>query len=398
MDKKNLVINLNPEYQQELIDLPWNQPLEKWDSSEIKFLDVRKGVSKHLIRFIRTKNFSFAIKQTNPISAYFENESLIKLLQNGIHALRPVGYVFYKKNLFMKNSDPDNVLAFLITLLEEKSIPHSILFGWDFTEHNRKLIYEASAELIANLHFNNIYWVDASLANILVKFIKLKDENGRTFTELKAFLADAETVNFLKNISENQKQDDLNNFIQSIEEVNDALTGKKNLTIIEEDKKFFHKSYSEHLSLLIKTENFEKLTGLKVKKHFYKISDQYSLDSIIKQIEEHKWYLSEKASREIDMKDAAQDWIKNIYEPTINEFNQLKLFDLFPKTNSLKLYVDIMAHKYYVSLEQNKDVGISFAIKSYCERYSNQEQSSITRLVDNLIKRLAKIFPQRYNL
>ncbi|BDQ03064.1 DUF4032 domain-containing protein [Ignavibacterium sp.] len=398
MDKKNLVINLNPEYQQELIDLPWNQPLEKWDSSEIKFLDVRKGVSKHLIRFIRTKNFSFAIKQTNPISAYFENESLIKLLQNGIHALRPVGYVFYKKNLFMKNSDPDNVLAFLITLLEEKSIPHSILFGWGFTEHNRKLIYEASAELIANLHFNNIYWGDASLANILVKFIKLKDENGRTFTELKAFLADAETVNFLKNISENQKQDDLNKFIQSIEEVNDALTGKKNLTIIEEDKKFFHKSYSEHLSLLIKTENFEKLTGLKVKKHFYKISDQYSLDSIIKQIEEHKWYLSEKASREIDMKDAAQDWIKNIYEPTINEFNQLKLFDLFPKTNSLKLYVDIMAHKYYVSLEQNKDVGISFAIKSYCERYSNQEQSSITRLVDNLIKRLAKIFPQRYNL
>lgn len=57
-----------------------------------------------------------------------------------------------------------------------------------------------------------------------------------------------------------------------------------------------------------------------------------------------------------------------------------------------------MAHKYYISLEQNKDVGISNAIKSYCEKYSNQEQSTITKLVDNLIKRLAKIFPQSYNL
>ncbi len=398
MDKKNLVINLNPDFQHELIELPWDQPLNEWNNNQADFLDVRKGISKHTVRFVRTKSFSIAIKQTNPISAYFENESLIKLLKIGIHALRPVGYVFYKKNLFMRDSDPDNVLAFLITLLEEKSIPHSILFGWDFTDNNRKLIYEASAELIANLHYNNIHWGDASLSNILVKFIKLKEENGKVSTELKAFLADAETLNFLKKISDIQKQDDLNKFISSIEEANKILTGKKDSEKIEEDKKFFLKSYSDQLSLLTKTEQFEQLTGLTVKKHFYKISDQYSLDSITKQIEEHKWYLSEKAGKEVDMQTAARDWITNIYEPIISEFNSLKLFDLFPKTNSLKLYVDIMAHKYYLSLEQRKDVGISYAIRSYCEKHSNKEQSSITRIVDNLIKRLAKIFPQRYNL
>ena len=398
MDKKNLVINLFPEYYQELVDLPWAQPLDQWNSKQIKFLEIRKGISKHTVRFIRTKNFSFAIKQTNPINAYFENESLIKLLQNGIHALRPVGYIIFKKNLFMKESDPDNALAFLITLLEEKSIPHSILFRWDFTEQNRKMIFEASSELLANLHFNNIFWGDASLSNILVKFLKIKDENGRTFTELKAFLADAETVSFLKNISNEQRQNDVKNFINSIEEVNRNFVDKKTLNTLEDDKKYFLNSYSEHFSLLQKTKQFEETTGLRIKNHFYRITDKYSIDSIIKQIEEHKWYLSEKASKEVDLKTAAKDWIKNIYEPTINEFNHLKLFDLFPKTNSLKLYVDIMAHKYYISLEQNKDAGISNAIKSYCEKYSNQEQSTITKLVDNLIKRLAKIFPQSYNL
>lgn len=398
MDKRNLVINIASEYYQELIDLPWDKPLDKWDSRQIKFLEIRKGISKHTVRFVRTKNFAFAIKQTNPINAYFENGSLIKLLQNGIHALQPVGYIFFKKNLFMKNSDPDNVLAFLITVLEEKSIPHSILFSWDFNEQNRKLIFEASAELLANLHYNNIFWGDASLSNILVKFLKIKDENGRTFTELKAFLADAETVSFLKNISDEQRKNDVDNFINSFEEVNRNLIGKKELYTLEYDKKYFLNSYSEHFSLLLKTKQFEETTGLKVKKHFYRITDKFSIDSIIKQIEEHKWYLSEKAAKEVDIKTAAKDWIKNIYEPTINEFNHFKLFDLFPKTNSLKLYVDIMAHKYYISLEQNKDVGISNAIKSYCEKYSNQEQSTITKLVDNLIKQLIKIFPQSYNL
>lgn len=397
MDKKNLILNLEPEYFQQLTDLPWNQPLEEWNDGQVKFLEIRKGNSKHPVRFIKTKSHSLAIKQTNPITAYFEHESLIKLLHLGIHALKPVGYVFYKKNLFMKDSDPDNVLAFLITLLEEKSIPHSILFGWDFTEANRKLIFEASAELIANLHFNNIFWGDASLSNILVKFIKQKDENGRTFTELKAFLADAETISIQKSISEDQKQSDIKNFIKSVEEISKTLEGKREV-FIEEEKEFFLKRYSDFYLLLNKSKEFEEKTALKIKNHFYRINDQFTLDSIIKQIEEHKWYLSEKAAKEIDIITAAEDWIKNIYEPTIHEFNQFKLFDLFPKTNSLKLYVDIMAHKYYVSLEQKKDVGISFAIKSYCEKYSNKEQSTITRLVDNLIKQLAKIFPQRYNL
>ncbi|MBI5660742.1 MULTISPECIES: DUF4032 domain-containing protein [Ignavibacterium] len=397
MDRKNLILNIEPEYFQQLSDLPWNQPLEQWDPKQIDFLEVRRGISKHPVRFVKTKSYSLAIKQTNPISAYFENESLIKLLQLGIHALKPVGYIFYKKNLFMKNSDPDNVLAFLVTLLEEKSIPHSILFGWDFTEYNRKLIYEASAELIANLHFNNIYWGDASLSNILVKFIKFKDENGRTFTELKAFLADAETISIQKNISAEQKQTDIGNFIQSVEELSKSLIGKREVHL-EEDKKYFLKRYSDFYSLLQKSKEFEDISGIKIKKHFYRITDQYTIDSITKQIEEHKWYLSEKAEKEIDIKSAAKDWITNVYEPIINEFNSLKLFDLFPKTNSLKLYVDIMAHKYYISIEQKKDVGISYAIRSYCEKYSNKEQSSITRIVDSLIKRLAKIFPQRYNL
>ena len=81
MDKKSLVLNIEQEYRADLENLPWNMPLDKWDGKQIKFLDIRKGISKHTVRFIKTKDFAFAIKQTNPISAYFESETFTKLLQ-----------------------------------------------------------------------------------------------------------------------------------------------------------------------------------------------------------------------------------------------------------------------------------------------------------------------------
>lgn len=94
MDKKYLVLNIEQEYRADLENLPWNLPLVEWNDKQVKFLEIRKGISKHLVRFIKTKDYSFAIKQTNPISAYFESETFTKLLQKGIHTLIPPGLCF----------------------------------------------------------------------------------------------------------------------------------------------------------------------------------------------------------------------------------------------------------------------------------------------------------------
>lgn len=401
MDKKYLVLNIEPEYRSDLENLPWNLPLDEWTDKQVKFLEIRKGISKHTVRFIKTKDYSFAIKQTSPISAYFESETFTKLLLKGIHTLIPAGYVFYKKNLFEKNSDEKESLAFIITLLEAKSIPHSILFKWDFTEQSRKIIYKAAAELLAVLHHNNIFWGDASLSNILIKFIKTKDEKGKTHTELKAFLSDSETITIVKKISDDQIKKDLKRFYDSMTEISKEIPkdekGKSEIDVAA-DKKFFKQEYKSHLDLLNKISEFEKNTGLEIKKHFFKITDHYTIDSIFKQIEEHKWYLSEKKGKEVEMTLAAKDWIDKIYNPIIKEFNKLKIFDYFPDTNSLKLYTDIMAHKYYLSMEKGKDVGIDAAIRSYSTKHSNKEENLLTKFVDKLLKRLNKIVPQNYNL
>ena len=401
MDKKYLVLNIEQEYRADLENLPWNLPLVEWNDKQVKFLEIRKGISKHLVRFIKTKDYSFAIKQTNPISAYFESETFTKLLQKGIHTLIPAGYVFYKKNLFELNAEDKESLAFIVTILEAKSIPHSILFKWDFSDESRKTIYKAAAELLAVLHHNNIFWGDASLSNILIKFIKVKDDRGKSHTELKAFLSDSETITILKKISDDLIKKDLKGFYDSINAITNDYSAKeksKSISMLDIDKKYFKKEYKTFYELLNKIVEFEKTTGLEIRKHFFKITDQYSIDSILKQIEEHKWYLSEKSGNEVDITFAAQDWIEKVYNPIIKEFNKLKIFEYFPDTNSLKLYTDIMAHKYYLSIENGDDVGIYTAIRSYSEKHSNKEENLLTKFVDKLLKRLTKIVPQNYNL
>jgi hypothetical protein len=401
MDKKYLVLNIEQEYRADLENLPWNLPLVEWNDKQVKFLEIRKGISKHLVRFIKTKDYSFAIKQTNPISAYFESETFTKLLQKGIHTLIPAGYVFYKRNLFEVNSEDKESLAFIVTILEAKSIPHSILFKWDFSDESRKTIYKAAAELLAVLHHNNIFWGDASLSNILIKFIKTKNELGKSHTELKAFLSDSETITILKKISDDLIKKDLKGFYDSINSITNDYSAKeksKSISMLDTDKKYFKKEYKTFYKLLNKIVEFEKTTGLEIRKHFFKITDQYSIDSILKQIEEHKWYLSEKSGNEVDITFAAQDWIEKVYNPIIKEFNKLKIFEYFPDTNSLKLYTDIMAHKYYLSIENGDDVGIYTAIRSYSEKHSNKEENLLSKFVDKLLKRLTKIVPQNYNL
>jgi hypothetical protein len=401
MDKKYLVISTAPEYRADLENLPWNKPLNKWTYKDAKFLEIRKGISKHTVRFIKTKEFAFAIKQTNPLSAYFESETFTKLLKLGVHTLIPAGYIIYNKNLFEIKSEEQESLAFIVTILEAKSIPHSILFRWDFSETSRKSIYKASAELLANLHFNNIYWGDASLSNILIKFIKVKGEKGKLHTELKSFLSDSETIQILEKITDEYIKKDIDCFYDSMTSISNEYPDKENsksISVSELDKKYFKQEYDTHYQSLIKSAEFENLTGLDIRKHFFKITDQYSIESILKQIEEHKWYLSEKSGNEIEISFAANDWIEKIYTPIIHEFNKLKIFNYFPNTNSVKLYTDIMAHKYYLSLEKGKDIGINTAIRSYSEKHSDKEESMLSKLIDKLLKRLTKIVPPNYNL
>ncbi len=358
--------------------LPWNLPLEKWKPRGFSFIDYRKGMSRHTVRFIRVQGSALAIKQTGEYFARFEIANLKKLLQMGIHTLIPAGYaVFDDKPIEIKtqtgNFFEKNDRAYVVTVLEDKALPDSYLFRLNFEEKNRKRIWIAVAELLASIHHSNIYWGDASLANILIKFIKETDEKSRKRTVLKAFLADAETLETQNHLSRRLRKEELNFFFESMDWLyQDFVLGgnKRRKTIAIEDKKFILKNYNKYYRLFREIEKFESDTSLSTKKYFRLIDDLNTLKSLRKQIDEHKWYLNEKQSIEIDLKEASQKWLNDIYLPIISELEKLNLFEYFDFKTTVDLYRDIMTHKHYLSEKAKTDVGIDAAAMDYCNKYS----------------------------
>ncbi len=398
MIKENIVFNIYQPFRDELKDLPWDTPLEEWQEEGFEFItNIRKGRSKHIVRFIKTKNYSFAIKQTTPVNAYFEVDTFVRLLKRGIHTLTPAGYVISRdeENVSIKGLDED--LAFIVTILKDKSVPHSILFKWDFKEENRKIIYKSVAHLLAELHIRNIYWGDASLTNNLIKFAKVQNDRGNSITEVKAFLADAESVKILPEISQELLKEDLKDFFNSLRFFNEEYIkqGADRAHIsLKKDKKFFLKEYNGHYELLNKIKEFEDETKIDVRETFYEITDINSLESIQKQIDEHKWYLSEHANSEVPLDISAIEWMDRIYKPIIVEFEKSGILDLFPETNSVSLYVQIMTHKYYLSKEKGEDIGIKNAIEDYVVKFSDKGKTKT--IVEKLIENIVKIFPSNY--
>lgn len=385
-------------YLKELKKFSWHLELDDWEKEGIKFLSIRKGISRHTVKFIKNRYSSFAVKQTTEFMAKHEIANFEKLLTIGIHTLLPVGYIVTKKPTIAVQTKAGisyvkDEVAFIITVLEDKALPDSHLYKLNFQEKNLKIIWNAVAELIAVLHFHNIYWGDASLANVLVRFFKVKDEKGRVKTELKAILADAETVEVLPKISARMREEELKFFFESMNWLNEdykkAGYTRENFSTLR-DKKYIFEKYKQYYSKLRKIASFENQTGINVRKHFHYISDIYGLKSIKSQIDEHKWYLSEKAGKEINIKDASEDWLNEIYFPIINEFKKLDILEYFPFKNPAGLFVDIMTHKYYMSNKAGEDVGIEKSIKDYSEKYA--ENSSVLKRIKNIIESLKELF------
>ncbi len=393
MNLLKVTFSVYPTYYKELVDLPWYLPLSEWESHGVRFLDFRKGLSRHEVRFVKRNRFSFAIKETTERAAIAEVNNYHKILSLGIHTLLPVGYVVTEKPPIEVKTpmgyvyESDN-LVHVITVLEERAIPDSMLYRWRFKEENKRLIWDAVAELFAILHKNNIYWGDASLANLLVRFFKIRDESGRTRTELKAMLADAETVEFLPAMSDSMVDEELDFFFESMEWIHEDLriSGVVSEESSPENEKHYIKNkYYAFCEFLKLSDEFEQETNLSVRKYFISVKDAESLSSIYTQIKEHKWYLSERAGKEIPMPEAAKDWVETIFKPILAEFDKLRVFDYFAFKSAGSLFVEIMTHKYYLSQQKGEDVGIDVAILSYSGLYKNTAEKP-------LLQKLAEIF------
>lgn len=195
--------------------LPWGTPLEEWPERGVATLTVRRGESRHPVLFVEAGRRRYAIKETSPVAARREIGVLEELQRRRCNALEPAGWVvvrgdpIYVGDVAGRPQYMSGDVGYCITRLAERVLPQSLLYRYPFTDPNKRLLWNAIAELLLDLHEAGVYWGDPSLANVLM------DLSGHRLT---AVMADAETAEVVNGpLDEGLRRQDLDSFVESLE-------------------------------------------------------------------------------------------------------------------------------------------------------------------------------------
>jgi hypothetical protein len=385
-----------------LLDLPWRLPLAQWPADVLAALP--RGISRHVVRFVRLDGKVLAIKEISEDIAFREYAMLRQLRKLEIPSVRPIGVVTGRLS-----DTGEHLEAALVTEHLAFSLPYRSVFSqWLQTSTADRLI-DALAVLMVRLHLVGFYWGDVSLSNTLFR---------RDADQFAAYLVDAETGQLHRELSRGQREYDLDlartNIIgelmdlaagelldDEIDEVavGDALVARygelwRALTGVEafgSDERWRVAARIERLNdlgfdvgeLSITTDidgttvqiqpkvvdaghharRLLKITGLDVQDNQARrlLND---LDS----------YQAATDRQEDDEQIVAQDWLQNVFQPTIRAVPR----ELRRKLEPAQLYHEILDHRWFISEQAKRDVPMPETVASYVEnvlRYRPDEKA-----------------------
>ena len=380
-DENNLKFLIPSEAAQHLKSLPWQQPLEDWNSGKIRFITIKSGLSRHVVRFVQRRNRRFAIKETSVVSAGAEYENYLRLKELEIHTLHPVGIIIRDDGIQMVRTQVGEQIerkstGYLVTELMEKVVPDSFLFRREFSTENRNRIWDSVIRLFVRMHSRGVYWGDASMANMLIRFEnELVPELGHR-TKLTAVLADAETVEIHRSISDSLRYADVEFFSESLQWTDADLRASgttRDPMMTQDDQQYIMQGYRGLFAAELEMQSFELVTEIDVDKLLGNFDVKGYGSLLLQHVNEHKWYVSERQGREVSLVDAAKDWYTMVFKPVCKIFNDYGVLDYFPDKTASMLYVEIMEHKYFMSQKEKKDVELLTALEDYAVRFATHE-------------------------
>ncbi|KLN33656.1 DUF4032 domain-containing protein [Cellulosimicrobium cellulans] len=374
-----------------LLDLPWDIPLEEWPAETLAALP--RGISRHIVRFVRLSGRVIAIKEIGETVAYREYELLRQLRRLEVPSVVPVGVITGRQD-----ANGERLEAVLITEHLQFSLPYRALFSQSLRPDTATRLIDALAVLLVRLHLIGFYWGDVSLSNTLFR------RDAETFA---AFLVDAETGDLHRELSPGQRSYDVDlartNIIGELmdlsagelldEDVDEVAIGDALVARYEELWEALTTSESfdanerwrvaariEHLNnlgfdvdeLAITTDidgttvqiqpkvvdaghhsrRLLRLTGLDVQENQARrlLND---LDSF-----------RAAAERQNDDEEfVAHDWLSGVFEPTIQAVPR----NLRRKLEPAQLFHEILDHRWFISERAGRDVPMAEATQSYVE-------------------------------
>lgn len=176
-------------------DLPWDQPLKRWDSLTERAIGVRRGLSRHVVRMVQYPQGIYAPKETERSLAEREYRALRQLEDVRLPAVRAVGVVSGRHSPCSVELE-----SVLITRFLDYSLPYQHVFRTTAPSALRERLLDAAAVLLSRLHLEGVFWGDISLANVLFR---------RDAGALMAYLVDAETAECRPSLSDEMREHDL---------------------------------------------------------------------------------------------------------------------------------------------------------------------------------------------
>ena len=177
----------------QLAFLPWNAPLEDWPEDLVVALP--RGISRHIVRFVRIEGQVYAIKEAEHALAEREYRLLTDLNKRDVPAVEPVAVIADRVD-----TEGELLPAALITRHLQYSLPYRALFSSTLRQETADRLLDALALLLVQLHLTGFSWNDCSLSNTLFR---------RDAGAFAAYLVDAETGELHTNLSTGQRDYDL---------------------------------------------------------------------------------------------------------------------------------------------------------------------------------------------
>lgn len=370
-----------------LLELPWDRPLEQWPAEQL--LGLPRGLSRHVVRFVRVQGVVYAVKEISAWSAQREYRLLHAMQRAGLPTVHPVAVLDGR-------AGADGPLeAALVTRHLTFSLPYRALFSNALRPATAARLLDALAVLLVRLHLAGYWWGDCSLSNTLFR---------RDAGSFAAYLVDAETAEQTAHISSGRRRDDVDRARTNvIGELMDLQAGD----LLEHDDPIeigdtIVARYTALWEALTQREAFRTGERYRVDARIRRLNDlgfdvaevEVLTDGEVLQIQpkvvdaghharrllrltgldvqeqqarrllnDLDTYRAGRATPEPDEEVAAHDWLREVFTPVTAAVPR----ELRGKLEPAQVFHEVLVHRWYLSEAAGRDVGVDVAAASYVD-------------------------------
>lgn len=370
-----------------LLDLPWYTPLEQWPADQLVALP--RGISRHVVRFVRLDGIVYAVKETSERIAEREYDLLRALERIDFPAVEAVAIVADRRDTAGEPLDP-----VLVTRHLQFSLPYRAVFSRTLRPETMDRLLDALAALLVRMHLTGFFWGDCSLSNTLFR---------RDAGAFAAYLVDAETGALRPRLSDGQRGEDLeiaqvNIFGESLDLqaaglLDEAIDPEAvSEEVIKRYTALWHElTYEQQLNLDDRHHMDKRIRrlnelGFDVAEVSMAVTDGggsllirpkvvdaghhsrrlFRLTGLDAEENQARQLLNDldayRAESDLtDEQQAAHRWLTEVFEPVVRAVPA----DLRGKLEPTELFVQVTNHRWRLSEKAGRDVGLAPAVQSF---------------------------------